>query len=245
MQKIAKTAFTCSICILTLLEVLKTMNLKTPDLTEIKKFVDTPTSFKNDVTPAVEVIKNEVDKISNNVKKTVNKGILSTEATLAKESLIQLKRIIDTITLISEKDKVIKNAIISQIDNDIKALECLEKPDPILQLGYFETRAKDAIITEIEHILHLFSKENKPLINSIEFLIDSKTKSGSTDIIKVVGKDDSDRVIAEYNMTIKSLPDFGATLAEVIQNCAQYAKLSSTPMYIYYTDACYKVPIAK
>ena len=46
-KKVAKTAFICSICIMTLLETLKTMQLAKPDLADVKNFVDDVTTVKN------------------------------------------------------------------------------------------------------------------------------------------------------------------------------------------------------
>lgn len=241
MKNIAKTAFICSICITTLLEVLKTMNLRSPSLGEVKDFVDSATNVKKN---NLDKIVDDINSSAELVNKSVAMGAMSAiEALNAKEHLTNLKKTLESIQMSNE---IVKNKILNNLTSAIEGVEkcCADNLETINTMdspSIFVTRIKETNIAEIDHVIKIMNK--KPLVRSIEFRIPSEKKSGGKECITVFGKDDAGNSLASYMINIDANTDFGDTVVQCVKECAQYADLGNKPVYIYFTDSCYSVPL--
>ena len=241
-KKIAKTAFICSICIMTLLETLKTMNLVKPTLTEVKQFVDEPTTAKSMTNVNLAKIDNKVSDVINDSKKYIAMGAFdSTEVVQVKESLEQAKNILTSMSISTESDVTSRDKIIEKIDAALTKMN-IPVPEKPVEIGHFLARYKDENLTNIEHGVNIIAK--KPLVQEVFINVKSDIKCAEKCKVNVElkGMDASNKPIAEYTVEIHALPEFGETLVDVIKDSANYCDFGPKPVKLYFTDKGYSIP---
>ena len=241
-KKIAKTAFICSICIMTLLETLKTMHLAKPTLADVKHFVDDPTSAKNLTNVNLTKINDKVTDVISDSKKYVAMGAYdSTEITQCKESLEHVKNVLSSISVSTEADVNYKNKIVDKIDTALNNMN-VTTPGELVNPGYFIARYKNENLTNLEHGVKLVAQ--KPLVQ--EVLINVKSDINCTEKRKVnielKGMDASSKPVAFYTIEIHAIPEFGRTLVDVIKDSANYCDFGPKPVKIHFTDKGYSIP---
>jgi len=242
-KKIAKTAFICTICIMTLLETLKTMHIAKPSIADVKNFVDDNTSVKKLTNVTLANVEDKVNAVVNDTKKSVAMGAYNTlELEQAKESLEKVKGIIDSM-IVAESDTECKSRILTKIDSGLDSINSSNKEENKTVTGHFITRLKEENLANLEHGIQILAK--KPMVQEIKVSVrsDLKCSENSKVDIELKGVDASGSPVAVYMISIHALEEFGATVAEVIRDCANYCNLGNKPVKMYFTDSGYAVPL--
>lgn len=242
-KKIAKTAFICSICIMTLLETLKTMHLAKPELADVKNFVDDATTVKKIVKTSLHNVEDKVSNVVSDVKKSVALGSFNTlEIEQAKESLEKVKGILEKMPVV-ESEIPRKNRIINKINSALEAITTNDDNSSIPITGSFVNRLREENITNLDHSVKLISQ--KPIVRDIQISLrsDLKCDENSKVDVEIKGNDASGACVATYMCQIHALPEFGTTVAEVVRECANYCDLGPKAVKMYFTDSGYSVPL--
>ena len=234
-KKVAKTAFICTVCIMTLLQTLKSMHLAKPEISDIKNFVEEPTSIKKLTNINLANIDDKVGSVVNDAKRVVAMGSYNTvELTQAKESLEKARTILEKM-VVSESDMAAKEGIVSKIN---KALESFKEPKSEIKdtTGYFTNRLREENLVGLEHAVKLMAK--KPGVSEIRVLVDSAEECATNMKlpISVKGLTAGGQCVGDYTVQINALPDFGKTVAEVVRESAMFCDFGSKPVKMYFTD---------
>lgn len=242
-KKVAKTAFICTICIMTLLETLKTMHLAKPEVADIKNFVDDATAIKNIAKNNLDNIEDKVGNIIGDVKKSAALGSFNTlEVAQAKEGLSQIKTMLEKWKGATESETAKKDRILNKINSAIEAVSQEAESKPV-DTGYFATRLRNENITNVEHGVKMIAQ--KPIVHTIQICLrsDLKCTENSKVDVEIKGVDASGACVATYMIQIHALPDFGNTVAEVIRDCANYCDFGPKVTQFYFTDTGYAAPL--
>ena len=242
-KKVAKTAFICSICIMTLLETLKTMHLAKPEMADVKSFVDDTTTVKNIVKTNLKNIEDKVGSVISDAKKSVALGAYNTlENAQAKESLEKVKGMLDKM-IVTESEMDRKNRIINKINAAIESLTSDNNEENVTITGHFVNRLREENLANLEHGVKLISM--KPIVQNVQISVrsDLKCSENSKVEVEIRGNDASGACVASYMVSIHALPEFGKTVAEVIRECANYCDLGPKSINMYFTDTGYAVPL--
>lgn len=237
MKKVAKTSFICTICILTLLETLKTMNLKSPTVDQVRDFVSKPTTTKALSPDKLDTVELKVNKAADEIKKSVALGSLTAvDTAIAKESLSNVREMIDSIDVNSMHNEQ-KMRILGTIDKALEAVAPEKKSYD--QSSYRSSRAKNANLVAMEHAIKLLSR--KPLVKKIQIVMESsaKTREGMDISLEARGLADNDQILDLNTFKMAAYPEFGDTVAEVVQECATYINMGVKPVSMYFTDSGY------
>lgn len=250
-EEAIKTSFICTICIMTLFEVLKTMHLKKPTVEEVRKIVDA----KTDITKLSNVsLKNVEDKV-NEIVATANKSVAMgafavAEAEEAKESLVNVKNIIGEIN-VSNDEIQRKSRILSKIDTAIEAIVVSDNvglKGPVK--GYTERSAFEMRMYE-ENRCNLMTAVNrliaKPMVREVRIEVNSADRCSENANIEVVfiGVDASGMKVNYDYQTFHAVSVTGnnvETVAELIKQSAEGCDFSK-PVLIYFIDKGYTVPL--
>ncbi len=245
-HKIAKTSMICSICILTLLEVLKTMNLQTPDLDMVKNFVNKNTNVQNASDMDIERIEKRVDDATDGVRKCVALGALSADETAAaKESLMTVKKILESMTVPTAKEPV-RSRMINKIT---QAIECsLQEPEREIRMDPTSVRIREDNIAALEHAIKLLSRRVD--VNSVNICVESDTHMGNDNesiTLRATGLDRRGTPATEHFFNFTPAKFLGDNIADALRECAGYCdiKVGHKPINIYFADQGYSVPLCK
>ena len=244
-KSIAKTAFICSICIMTLLETLKTMHLAKPELADVKNFVDDATTVKNLTKINLKNIEDKVGAVIGDAKKSVALGAYNTlELAQAKENLENVKGMVDKL-VVTESEIDRKNRIINKINVVLESMDAKNENPNITVTGHFVNRLREENMVNLEHGIKLLAK--KPLVQEVQVCLrsDLKCSENSKVQVELKGNDASGACVSVNMITIHALPEFGATVAEVIRECANYTDFGPKMVRVYFTDSGYCVPLKK
>ena len=245
-KKIAKTSMICSICILTLLEVLKTMNLQTPNLDMVKDFVNKNTNIQNASDVDIGRIEKRVDDATDGVRKSVALGALSADETAAaKESLMAVKKILETMTVPTAKEPV-RSRMINKVT---QAIECsLQEPEREIRMDPTSVRIREDNIAALEHAIKLLSRRVD--VNSVNICVESDTHMGNDNesiTLRATGLDRRGTPATEHFFNFTPAKFLGDNIADALRECAGYCdiKVGHKPISIYFADQGYSVPLCK
>ena len=256
-KKLAKIAFICTICITTMLETLKTMHLAKPTMEEVQKFV----SGRTDVTKIsnladnVSALEPQIKQNLDEVRKSVALGSMTEyELSEVRENLTNLKSSIEKIPTenadIKTKNKKTEyltkvTEAIHMVNSKISAMEdaanALNEP-----LSGELSRRKEENIVALEKISKSMCR--KPAVESIVIRLDGSMKSTdklNTVALEAHGLNHNNEVIDHQTFNLHLLDRFGVNAADIVQESAKLAALGNRPMYLYFTDTQYSVPVEK
>lgn len=256
-KKLAKIAFICTICITTMLETLKTMHLAKPTMEEVQKFV----SGRTDVTKIsnladnVSALEPQIKQNLDEVRKSVALGSMTEyELSEVRENLTNLKSSIEKIPTenadVKTKNKKTEyltkvTEAIHMVNSKISAMEdaanALNEP-----LSGELSRRKEENIVALEKISKSMCR--KPAVESIVIRLDGSMKSTdklNTITLEAHGLNHSNEVIDHQTFNLHLLDRFGVNAADIVQESAKLAALGNRPMYLYFTDTQYSVPVEK
>lgn len=242
-KKVAKTAFICSICIMTLLETLKTMHLAKPELADVKNFVDDVTTVKNIAKTSLQNVEDKVGAVITDAKKSVALGAYNTlELAQAKESLEKVKGMLEKM-IVTESETNRRDRIITKINSALESMNDKKETDNTTVTGHFVNRLREENLANLEHAIKLIAQ--KPFVQTVQISLrsDLKCNENSKVDVEIKGTDASGACVATNMIAIHALPEFGATVAEVIRDCANYCDLGPKAVKIYFTDTGYAVPL--
>lgn len=240
-KKVAKTAFICTICIMTLLETLKTMHLAKPELSDVKSFVEDPTTIKNLTNNDLKNVEDKVMSAVSDVKKSVALGSYrAIELEQAKESLEKVHDLVESMN-VSESESTRKTRILNQINSALESIKPAAESDTKSITSYFIGRLKEENISALEHAINIISR--KPIVNSVKINLrsDMKCENGSVVALEACGFDAAGKRVSTYMMNINASPELGDTVAEIVTECASYCDLGKKPVQVYYNDTGYGV----
>lgn len=256
-KKLAKIAFICTICITTMLETLKTMHLAKPTMEEVQKFV----SGRTDVTKIsnladnVSALEPQIKQNLDEVRKSIALGSMTEyELSEMRENLTNLKSSIEKIptenadikTKNKKTDYLAKvTEAIHMVNSKISTMEdaanALNEP-----LSGELSRRKEENIVALEKISKSMCR--KPAVESIVIRLDGSMKSTdklNTITLEAHGLNHSNEVIDHQTFNLHLLDRFGVNAADIVQESAKLAALGNRPMYLYFTDTQYSVPVEK
>lgn len=245
-KHIAKTSMICTICILTLLEVLKTMNLRKPNMDMVKDFVHQDTNVQNASDTDIERIEKRVDDATADVRKSVALGALSADETaMAKESLANVKKILESMTIAPEKEHV-RNRIINKINMAIES--SLEEPDRIIRTDPTSVRIRENNIAALEHAIKVISRKND--VATVNICVESDTHMGDDNesvTLRAAGLNRMGKPATEHFFEFSTPKFLGDNIADALRECAGYCdlKVGHKPVNIYFNDQGYSVPLTK
>lgn len=242
-KKIAKTAFICSICIMTLLETLKTMHLAKPEMADVKNFVDNATNINNLVKGDLKNVEDRVTLATNDVKKSVALGAYNTlELAQAKESLEKVKGILDKM-VVTESEMARKDRIINKINSALESMTDKRSESNIPVTGHFVNRLRDENMANLEHAVKLIA--TKPMVQTIQIALsdDLKCTENAKVEIEIRGNAASGACVATNTITIHALSDFGQTVVDIVRDCANYCDFGPKAVKMYFTNKGYEVPL--
>ncbi len=246
-HKIAKTAFICTICIMTLLETLKTMHLAKPSINDVKNFVEKNTNINDIKNIKLAELDDKVDNVIDETKKSIAMGATYNilELNSAKEALSKVKHVLEEFN-VSDSDVEDKNRIIEKISSTITTIDSVNDDKKVTlptDHGFFTTRLKNENISNLEHMINLIG--NKPIVREIIINVNSNIDcTNNTDInLEITGLGINSQPVATSMIRMHVSPEFGNCIAEIIKDTFNYGKIGDKPVYIYFIDKGYKVPL--
>ena len=242
-KKIAKTAFICSICIMTFLEAMKTMHLIKPSINEIRNYVDKNTDIKDIEMKSLSRIEGKVNTAIDEVKKTAAMGALGkVDLENNKLALENAKKEIEKLAVL-ESEIDTKNRIIDRINNTIISLEKTATESLGVDMGYFATRMKEENLASLTRAITSISRKPNVMESVISVRSSDTSKNNPKAVLEMTGVDAAGNNVASHVFMLHCLESFGSTAVEVLRDCAQYVDLGNKPISIYFTDSAYKVPL--
>lgn len=243
-KKIAKTAFICTICIMTFLEAMKTMHFIKPSVAEVRDFVDRKTDVHNIELKSLRPIETKVNAAISDVKKTAALGALGkVDLANKKLALENAKKEIEKL-VVTESELDIKTKILNKIDGALKAFSSNTATESVNNgFDHYTTRKKEENLVALEHAISVLSR--KPNVKENLILIDSRVKSTDASQIQVEmrGLDSNGKNVASYVFPLNCMEAFGETAVEIIRDAANYINTGSKSTSIYFTDSAYSVPL--
>ena len=242
-KAVAKTAFICTICIMTLLETLKTMHLAKPEMADVKNFVEDATDIKNLIKTDLRLVEDKVIDAVDGVKKSAAMGACNlVELDQAKESLEKVRGILENMT-VPEAETTRKTRILNRITSALEAIKPANESDIKPITSYYVGRMKEDNITALEHAITIISR--KPIVESIKINLrsDMKCENGSNVALEAYGFDAMGKRVCNYMFNINAVPDLGNTIADVVTECASYCNIGNKPVQMYFSDTGCSVPL--
>lgn len=243
-KAISKTSFICTICILTLFEVLKTMNLQKPDMNMIKDFVDRQTTVQNAADTDIERIERKVDDATADIRKSVALGALTAdETTIAKENLMRVKELMESMRVTPTRS-AIRDKILTKLNTAIEAE--LVEPEREVRLDSVANRIKDANIAALNYAIKVISRRDE--VATINICVDSTTPMGGDNdytTVRAIGLGRDGKQTCEHFFQFSTASFLGSCIAEALKDCASFCdlKIGHKPVNIYFNDQGYSVPI--
>ena len=241
----AKTAFISTICIMTLLEVLKTMHLAKPTSDMVKDFVDAGTVIPNTVDADLDRIESKVDAATGSVKKSVAMGALSAmETEEAKEQLKSFANGFQSLKMPTVAAQESQTRILNKLNAAIEA--SLEIPERVIRTDSRSTRMREENIANLNYAIKALSR--RPAVESVQICLDSRTPMGddrSMINIDARGLDASGHVVATHGFDFHNAKFMGESIGEAVLECAQFCSFKTAPKAtsINYIDGNYTVPV--
>ena len=239
----SKTAYICSICILTLLEVLKTMHLQKIESQDVKRFVHRPTLIIDLRKKKLDDIEDKIDDEIIDTKKSVALGSLaSVEASIAKENLTNIKNKINGINVGGNNSEQ-RERIINKLNNGINYKITTESNND--QSGYYISKAKNNNISSLKHAINLIEK--MPIVESLQLNIFDNYDVANENVIslEMVGFDKNGTQVQYSEFNINAYPEFGHSVGEIVQECASYiTPITNKPKKIKYIKEGYTTSLA-
>ena len=241
-SKCAQPAFISSICILSLLETLKTTHLINVTIPQVRDFVDSHTLAKSVGMENLTAIESYIDNTAKELKNGVKKEIVN-EANLEdlKKGLTSLKNNLNNIKM-SDRESEKRSSIINKIDDmiayDIPATESNE-------WEYRLNRYHEENLAALEHAIKLIT--NRPNVYSARIAVESykPNKDVTSKFVTIDGYDRNNNKVCDYGFNINAHSTFGSTLGEIIMESASYTDIGNKPIYINYINEGYMLPLKK
>ena len=241
-SKCAQPAFISSICILSLLETLKTTHLINVTIPQVRDFVDSHTLAKSVGMENLTAIESYIDNTAKELKNGVKKEIVN-EANLEdlKKGLTSLKNNLNNIKM-SDRESEKRSSIINKIDDmiayDIPATESNE-------WEYRLNRYHEENLAALEHAIKLIT--NRPNVYSARIAVESykPNKDVTSKFVTIDGYDRNNNKVCDYGFNINAHSTFGSTLGEIIMESAAYTDIGNKPIYINYINEGYMLPLKK
>ena len=241
-SKCTQPAFISSICILSLLETLKTTHLINVTIPQVRDFVDSQTLAKSVGMENLTAIESYIDDTNKELTKGLKSSIVN-EADLEslKKGLTALKNNLNDIKM-SDRESEKRSSIIGKIDDmltyDIPATESNE-------IEYRLNRYHEENLAALEHAIKLVT--NRPNVYSAKIAVESykPNKEVTSKFVTINGYDRSNNKVCDYGFNINAHSAFGSTLGEIIMESASYTDIGKKPIYINYINEGYMLPLTK
>ena len=245
-KSISKTSLICTICILTMLEVLKTMNLKKPDVATVRDFVDQPTNVQNTSDEDIARIEKKIGDATDDIHKSVALGALSaTETQDAKNALNKVKAVVESMNIAPNRKGVQKN-ILNRLSAAIEY--AISDPDRIIRTDSVSVRIRESNITNLEHSIKVVCR--RPDVVRARVCVDSTTPMGddnSSVTVKVVGLNALQAEVCQDFFQFCTAEFLGENIAAAMHETAGAInfQLGHKPVELWFIDQGYGVPLFK
>lgn len=226
-----------SIIITTIMETLKTLNLWSPSLTEMKTFVDAPTRLNTPVKNLEEKIHEEMVSTKKNVAhNALDKDGLS----IALGAFNQIKA---KVSAISEEMLPNKNTLMSELSDSIALLEGAIAKDTDGSnnedngLSYYTNHYRESNVATFDRVARVMFRN--PNIKKAQIVVDSSTPMNTVNKIIINGMDSNGNTVDQITACIYMVPAFKSLIDEIKTACC-FSNMSkySDQCEIYLSNKC-------
>ena len=230
-----------SIIITTIMETLKTMNLWTPTLDELKEFIDSPSCCN---TPAADL----GDKVHGELMRTkkmlanpeVNKDGLST----ALGAFNQMKAKISAISeeILPNKENLMKD--ITEATTLIEGAIAKESTgaEENTGLDYYTNLARENNVAEFDRVARVMFRN--PNTKKVQIICESAGPMKKNNSVTIQGLSELGSITDKITACITMTPAF-KTLVDELKTCCKFSKMGNyaNQTEIYFPDKCRAMPL--
>lgn len=236
----AQKALIMSVVITTIMETLKTLNLWTPSLAELKEFIDSPTATK---TPAV----NLGNKIHDELMATKK---LANDPATPKDNLAAalgcFNQIKERVSSISEELLPNKQSILNEITEASTLVEsAIAKESTGIDedgMDYWTTRARESNVAEFDRVARIMFRN--PDTKKVQVVCESESPFKKDNVVTVRGLSSIGSITDQITACITMTPAF-KTLVDELKTASKFSKMGdyASQSEIYFPDKCRAVSL--
>ena len=230
-----------SIIITTIMETLKTMNLWTPSLDELKEFIDSPSACNN---PSHNLEDKVHAELMHTKKMLANPSVNKDGLSAALGAFNQMKA---KISGISEEILPNKEALMKEITEAATLIEgaIAEESTGSEDTGmdYYTTRAREANVAEFDRVARV--RFRNPNTKKVQIICESEGPMVKNNSITIQGLSNLGSITDKITACITMTPAF-KTLVDELKTCCKFSKMGdyANQTEIYFPDKCRAMPLA-
>ena len=230
-----------SIIITTIMETLKTMNLWTPSLDELKEFIDSPSACNN---PSHNLEDKVHAELMHTKKMLANPSVNKDGLSAALGAFNQMKA---KISGISEEILPNKEALMKEITEAATLIEgaIAEESTGSEDTGmdYYTTRAREANVAEFDRVARVMFRN--PNTKKVQIICESEGPMVKNNSITIQGLSNLGSITDKITACITMTPAF-KTLVDELKTCCKFSKMGdyANQTEIYFPDKCRAMPLA-
>ena len=229
-----------SIIITTIMETLKTMNLWTPSLKELRDFIDSPSAYN---TPAKDLGDKIHSELMNTKKMLANPSVNKDGLSAALGAFNQMKAKISAISeeILPNKESLMKEITeaMTLIEGSI-AKESTGSDDD--GMDYYTTRAREANVAEMDRAARMMFRN--PNTKKVQIICESEGPIVKNNAITIQGLSELGSITDKITACITMTPAF-KTLVDELKTCCKFSKMGdyANQTEIYFPDKCRAMPL--
>lgn len=231
----AQKSLIMSVIITTIMETLKTMNLWTPTLGELKEFIDSPTATN---TPAQNLGNKIHDELQAAKKMAANPDCNKDQLSAALGCFNQMK---ERISGISEELLPNKETLLKEITEAATLIEGAIAQESAGSdddgMDYWTTRAREANVAEFDRVARIMFRN--PNTKKVQILCESAGPIQKENKVNIRGLSDLGSITDQITACITMTPAF-KTLVNELKTACKFSKMGdyASQSEIYFPDKC-------
>ena len=236
----ANKSLIMSVVITTIMETLKTLNLWSPTIDDIRQFVDSPTAAN---TPAQNLANKIHDEVVDTKKAVSKNNVDKDNLTTALGCYNQIK---SRVSGISEELLPNKKKILDEITEAINAIESsiTQESTGVEDDGtsYYTRRAREMNVAEFDRVARIMFRN--PNIKKAQIICESAAPIKKENKVIVRGLSDIGSITDQITACITMTPAFKDLVTE-LKTASKFSKLGdyAGQAEIYFPDKCRAVPL--
>ena len=230
-----------SIIITTIMETLKTMNLWTPSLDELKEFIDSPSAYN---TPAKDLGDKIHAELMNTKKMLANPTVNKDGLSAALGAFNQMKA---KISGISEEILPNKEDLMKEITEATTLIEGAIAEESTGSdddgMDYYTTRARESNVAEFDRVARVMFRN--PNTKKVQIICESEGPMVKNNSITIQGLSELGSITDKITACITMTPAFKSLIDE-LKTCCKFSKMGdyANQTEIYFPDKCRAMPLA-
>lgn len=238
---LAQKSLIMSVVITTIMETLKTLNLWTPSLADLKEFIDSPTANN---TP----VKNLTDKVHKELQDT--KKMASNPDADKKQLAAALgcfNQIKERVSGISEKVLPNKDDLIKEITEAATIVESVIAKESTGNdddgMDYWTTRARESNIAEFDRVARIMFRNSDT--KKVQLVCESECPFKKENVVTIRGLSALGSITDQITACITMTPAFKDLVTE-LKTASKFSKLGdyTSQSEIYFPDKCRALSLA-